>query len=520
MKTWNVVTSDVNNKAAYSRWLDRLVRPVTVDLRSAIWKNTPTGAPDGGWSRGEVHDAFLDQVSLSGPKFSPHMEEREQKELERFLLPWSERPAWSVWGPQTVDSYYDVRGGDLSTLDDDIATFRRKWGVEAVPYPFRKTANRLPSNTNSGLPWLEASWRHSDMGDALLAETQRQWIADKPRPIPPSMPMWRVDPPGKTRFAWAESKYEALYGAPFVYPIQDMMRKRAVSPFEAWDGQEVVSKSITADLESGEFEYLSCDYSKFDQSQSPELIRRVMNDLIHPMIGRYKPNMFEAITENLVSGTVVTPERLREGEHGMPSGSVATNFVDSINNALCIEGYINAYNVTNVRYWVQGDDALIRGKGLDPKDFAEFASSVYGFNAHPDKQLFGYREADFLQYSYYGENAFLPTYPAARVGWRMIGHERYAYDAKKWNEWAVIVRAVQQLNNAINHPSVDELVSWAKRGDDLSLGAELPPKTIFQKAGEAAVGMTTARARWDAGAVDARSWDVLPIQSVIRETGP
>ena len=504
-----------DNLAAFNRWLDRLSRPETQDLRSAIWKNTPSGAPEGGWSRGEVRDAFLSQVDLSGAKFSVHMAEREQKQLEYMLLPWSERPAWKDWGPQTTKSYYGPWTGALSTLDDDMATFRRKWGVSVPLYPFRKAAARLPRSSNSGLPWLSSAWM-SNIGDAVKAETQAQWTLDDPRPIPPSMPMWRVDPPGKTRLAWAESKYEALYGAPFVYPIQDALRKRTVHPFEAWEGQDVVGASITYDMKNNDAEYLSCDYSKFDQTQSPELIQTVARDLVHPMVGNKKPRMFDNWVNNLTSGELITPDRVFVGEHGMPSGSVATNFLDSIHNALCIEGYMSNYSIEDARYWVQGDDALIRGRGVDPKDFAEFASSEYGFNAHPDKQLFGHREADFLQYSYYVENDFKPTYPVSRVAWRTIGHERFSFKGSEWNQWAVVVRCLQQMNNAINNPSVDQLVRWAAKGDSLRLGAGLPPKTVFKMAGKAGKALTSERSRWDAGAGQT-PWDVLPIQKVVRE---
>jgi hypothetical protein len=403
-------------------------------------------------------------------------------------------------------------------LSNDIKLFDREFGVTAPLLPFNKAANRLPNNSNSGLPWLQAHWGQNIKG-AVLAETRAQWTQDNPREIPPSMPMWRVDPPGKVRFAWAESKYEALYGAPFVYSIQDKMRERGArttTPFDAWEGQAVVSDRIRRDMEANEgSEYLSCDYSAFDQTQSPSLLRRVGTELIHPMVGNAKPKMFQNWIENLVTGKVFTPNQLWEGEHGMPSGSVGTNFLDSINNALCLTGYIDNYGIKNSKYWVQGDDAVIRGRGVDPKDFAEFAQSEYGFRAHPDKQFFGYNQVDFLRFSYYGENDYLPTYPVSRVAWRTIGHERFSYSAKQWNEYAVIVRCLQQMNNAIDNPEIDNLVEWAATGDAMKLGAELPPREVFQKAGSAGVDMTTQRSKWDPGA-STEAWDVLPIQSVVR----
>jgi len=130
--------------------------------------------------------------------------------------------------------------------------------------------------------------------------------------------------------------------------------------------------------------------------------------------------------------------------------------------------------------------------------------------------LFGHREVDFLQYSYYGENDYQPTYPVARVGWRTIGHERFAFEGKEWNKWAVIVRTLQQMNNALDNPSVDQLVRWAAKGDSLQLGVDYPPKRVFQLAGKAAVEMTAERSRWSPESAT-QSWDVLPIQAIVRK---
>lgn len=502
-----------DNKSSFIRWMKNLTEPVTQDLRSAIWKKR-----DGEeLTRAEVREYFLDYVPMQGPGYSQHMIEREQQNLEKILLPWSVRPAWAEWGPQRVEGYYDKRQwtGRLSTLSDDIASFRKKFPIQKQPYPIRKAWHRLPGNTSSGLPWLQSQWKEK-IGAGIASEVQDRWSRDAPGEIPPSMPMWRVDPGPKVRLAWAESKYEALYGAPFVYPLADALRDVPKSPFIAWKGPDDTAASISQHMRKGNCdEYLSVDYASYDQTQSPELVRRVWNELIHPMTGSQKPNISAAWLENFTAGDLITPEGLKTGPHGVPSGSVATNFVDSINNALCVEGYMSNYGIEDGRYWVQGDDALICGHNVEPKDFSEFAQSEYGFVAHPDKQYFGIREGDFLQNSYYVENDYLPTYPAARVAWRMIGHERFSYSPGDWNQWAVVVRAIQQLNNAYHHPYINDLVRWAGAGDKLRLGANEAPRDVMRMAGKAGYHMVQERARWDLGAED-RNWDVLPVQRIIR----
>uniref|UniRef100_A0A2V0RH14 RdRp n=1 Tax=viral metagenome TaxID=1070528 RepID=A0A2V0RH14_9ZZZZ len=500
-----------DNKSGFRSWLERLTEPVDEDLRTPIW--------DPPKDRAELRDKFLDYVPLTGRGYSAHMEEREQKELKNILLPWSERPAWADWGPKAVAKMYERKTGALSTLNADMERFRSRWGVNVQPLPIRKVWHRLPSATSSGLPWLQSHWKEQ-IGAGLAAEVQHLWEQDKPMQIPPSMPMWRVDPPGKTRLAWAESKYEALFGAPFVYPLADAMRNLPQTPFSAWRSPSYTADTIQQHMRSADCEeYLSVDYSSYDATQSPELVQRVWNDLISPMYGNAKPRITKMWLENFTNGPLITPNGLTTGPHGVPSGSVATNFVDSINNALCIEGYLANYDIDSARYWVQGDDALICGKKVEPKDFAEFAQSEYGFEAHPEKQHYGVREADFLRMSYYVENDYKPTYPASRVAWRMTGYERFKHSPKDWNKWAVVVRAIQQANNAIDHPYVDDLVRWAADGDKLRLGRDLPPRKVFQLAGKAADKMTQARAAWDFGA-ETTDWSVLPIQDVIRRVVP
>jgi len=510
-----------DNKAAFDRWLNRVVRPVDEDIRSAIWGKVPERfKPEGeDIPRETVYEQFISQVPFQGRKFSQHMRMRELKESQNILKPWSLRPEWRDWGPQKVEQYYNVQTPSLSTLDNDIAIFKEQWGVSASTLPIAKVVRRLPKTTNSGLPWLTANW-FREIGPQVTAEVTNYWRKDELREIPPSMPMFRQDP-GKTRFAWAESKYEALQGANFVYPLMDKMRTTPGTPFSAWNGPAHVENSLKRSLTKGKAqEYLSIDYANYDQTQSPELVRRVYSDLLHPMLGSPKPKLFNGWLENLVAGPLVEPRgisdfRLRTGEHGVPSGSIATNFIDSINNALCITGYIDNYSISNSRYWCQGDDAVITGNGVDPNDFAEFAKSEYGFDAHPDKQYFGYQECDYLRDSYYAENNFKATYPVSRVAWRMIGHERRKYSGKAWNEWAVEVRTVQQLQNAINNPSIDEMVRFTAEGDRLELGYKLPPKDIFRNAGNVAKSIVTERSAWDIS--KGPSWDVLPIQSVIRK---
>jgi hypothetical protein len=494
-----------DNVKQFIGWMDRLSEAVTEDYRSPLF---------GELTRKQVFQEYLRNVPLEGPKFSEHMSEREHKEAERILTPWSERPPWSAWGPQTVASYYAPKDPPLNTLETATSRLKQKLGSgPGQPWPLKKAYHQLPSTTSSGLPWLVTPWK-KEVGSEVLRIVESAWANDDPIDIPPSMPMWRVDPPGKVRFAWAESKIEAIAGAPFVYPL--IADWREIPEFVAWKGPNYAQPMVSETLQTHPGNVLSIDYSTFDQTQSPKLIRHAC-DIMHEACGYRKPNFFKSWVDNLVQGPVLTPDRELTGYHGIPSGSVATNMVDTINNMLCIEGYLDSYGIDGV-YFALGDDAVIIGEGVDPVDFAEFATGDFGFVANPDKQFFSTsKAADFLQMSYYVENGYKPTYPVSRVAWRMIGYERHRYRGKDWNEWGVVVRTLQQLQNAINNPSIDKMVEWIQRdGDRLKLGADEDPQEILELAGKPAKTMTEERARWDPGAEESRPFREWEINKLVR----
>jgi len=237
-------------------------------------------------------------------------------------------------------------------------------------------------------------------------------------------------------------------------------------------------------------------------------------------MGSPKPNFFDAWIKNLTAGPVLTPDLEYTGPHGMPSGSVATNLFDSLHNAFAIEGYLLTYGIEGAKYFVQGDDAVIIGNGVDPEDFAKFVKDDYGFIAHPDKQFFSSSggAADYLRMSYYPENDFRPTYPVSRIAWRAIGHERFSFQPSQWNEWAVVVRATQQLENGIDNPSIKALIAWLMKGDKLRLGYDKSPQEILESAGKAGDVMIRERARWDPGAAQ-NDWNQWPIHRLIDEVG-
>ena len=495
-----------DNPNAFVRWMETLERSVEVDLRSAIYKDL---------TREQCASDFEHQVPMEGPRYTEHMVEREHKEFERFLTPWSIRPSWRSWGPKTVVSYYERRYPRLSTLGRDMELFRKRFLTKPLEaYPFRKSWDRLPATKSSGLPWLVTPWK-AKVGSEIYEHCKSIWSSDGRLSYPASMPMWRVDPPGKVRLAWAESKYEAVMGGPWIYPFIDWMRQ--YDQFVAWRGPEATGVKI-GDLlrKDPSLPVLSIDYSSFDQTQTPELVTTVLNELVWPSMGSIKPGVWRDWVHNFTAGPLVTPDRLVHGEHGVPSGSVATNFVDSINNALCILGYMESYGIEG-HFFVQGDDAIIIGQGVEPDTFSDFARTEYGFIAHPEKQHYGYGEADFLKMSYYAANSYLPTYPCARVGWRMIGHERYSFGGKEWGPWAVVVRAVQQLQNAIHSPAINDLVEWAAEGDSLRLGANESARKVLALSGGPGRSMTTDRARWDPGEVSALPFYMWPINLKIRE---
>nr|QQM16293.1 putative replicase [Betsystermes virus] len=228
---------------------------------------------------------------------------------------------------------------------------------------------------------------------------------------------------------------------------------------------------------------LGGDYSGYDASLPPWLIQ-VAGDIIGNWVAGGQ-TIVSTLTNSMINCVnLVTPNRIwRAQPSSMKSGSGGTNLLDSVCNLVVIYygEEIGNYKVQNCA--VQGDDFVVDAIGIDPVNMSEVAS-LFGLNAHPDKQMFEFGALSFLQklhfHGYIGGVASV-----MRTLGSILSYEKLMVNPKLWNSSADIIRARQQLDNCVFNPFYESLIGYVKEGDRYNLGGQASPKELLEAAGPA-----------------------------------
>lgn len=226
--------------------------------------------------------------------------------------------------------------------------FRRKARCSPIPLedvPFDGTKN-------SGLPYLIK--KADDYESAL--ERARQCQAGK---CPPPMIMFSRGKNLKVCRPVMAGPFEwQLIEGRFFYPLQDLLLSHD-SPYCAG------VPSMTVQARVNQLAYspwvLEMDYSGFDGSLSGLLIGSGFSILRGAMdLNTEEAALWNRIQEYFVTSPIVAPDlRCYTGrKHGVPSGSLFTQMIDSVCNAIILEYVAIRLHMDLERYIVLGDDSL------------------------------------------------------------------------------------------------------------------------------------------------------------------
>jgi len=114
---------------------------------------------------------------------------------------------------------------------------------------------------------------------------------------------------------------------------------------------------------------LEMDYSGFDGSISSKLIGMAFDIIRNNFtLSKEEDECFDYIARYFVTCPVVLPggDIVYGKKHGVPSGSMFTQMVDSIVNALAIEYACMRLRIGISRFYILGDDSVIGGYGSQP----------------------------------------------------------------------------------------------------------------------------------------------------------
>jgi hypothetical protein len=425
-----------------------------------------------GWSVEELQthlDRMFEMANEStGQKLEAMLETLELNQRKKIgprsiAKPWSERIV-------NVDEYFSSYTGSVSFKTSSATGNLRPVKVDTA-------IQSLKNTTSSGLPFLRKKGvvkfiYKSDRFERIY------WRDD------PCMMYTRTQELGKTRIVWgfpmADTIVEMMYFLPLLqYQKRLPWRAALVGPSAVDD--EVTRLFHLSQMDDREL--VSIDFNLYDASVKPELQLTAQN---------YIQSKFQDISSNLTGGSalphifnrisnigLVTPDGVRDGPHGVPSGSTFTNEIDSI-----VQKSVSEITVNNDEKTIQGDDGLYSTHDPD-RLFRDFESA--GLSVSHEKSYTSKDYCVFLQ-NYYSrgysrDGKLVGVYPLYRAWNRLVFMERWQdfQDFELEGRDYFSIRAISILENCRNHPYFEDFVLMVANLDKYKLKFTNKGLTLYQK---------------------------------------
>jgi hypothetical protein len=311
---------------------------------------------------------------------------------------------------------------------------------------------------------------------------------------------WKGHYHSKLRFVCAMPKTDTVIGKIILNKLLPTVIEYFRNPdgtrmFTALTTPERIDKNFETALQNAHsrgINLLGTDFSGYDATVPPWLIMSVA-EAIRPWFTPRAQKVLMILVRSATYGTscLLTNGVIEKCPSSIKSGSWMTNIFDSLINLVSQRYGLEAgYYKSILWQFVQGDDAVLGGIGVNPKSFVAAVTPI-GFVANVEKQYWYPDSVSFCQKIYYrGYPGGI--YPIARATASCVSLEDdvgiETDDASKF-PYVLVYRTLCRLNNAMFNPCFVELANLFKREDRLHLCANIPAAQIAHLAGEYAVKM-------------------------------
>jgi hypothetical protein len=424
--------------------LDRIVKGDDTVLVSPIGKRVGTSEVLKGWDI----IFYSNKERLNGTILQIEEDNRSKYGPRSIAVPWVDRSSG-------VDSYFSP---EVSKL---VPTHEPNLSPRLRPISLQKGIKLLKNSTNSGLPFVT---RKGDIKDQLTTDFQR--LLDRKDPC---LLFTRTQEQLKTRNVWGYPVADTLNEMLFYYPVLEYQRnlswRAALSDPAKVDLS--VSNMIKSCILRNKY-IVSIDFSLYDASVKSRLQRKAFEYISGLFQEQYKSSISH-IADRFNTIGLITPVGIRNGSHGVPSGSTFTNEVDSIAQYLCAKDF----GLADIDIQIQGDDGLYVVD--DPEVFTKHLSS-FGLNVNESKSMVSKEECTFLQNYYhlqYTRNNGLigGIYSTYRALNRIVHPERFIKigESEVTGQDYFSIRTISILENCKYHPLFEELVKYIYKLDNFNL---------------------------------------------------
>jgi len=441
----DLVELDVSNDAIdkLSRLLDKIESGDDTVLLTPMGKAKGPESILSGWdsifnaNRGKMNDILLELEDNNRSKYGPRS----------IAFPWLERKAG------IDDTFSRDEGKEIESRPQSYLRLR--------PITIDTAARFIKKQTSAGLPSM-------DKKGTVLNNTLNN-LNRKLSYRYPSIMFTRTQENSKTRTVWGYPLAAVLDEMQFYRPILEYQRN---IPWRAAlknaDDIDTAITNLIIHARDQKKSLVSIDFSNFDNSVKKSL-QKYAFEVYFPSLfqNQYRPEL-ALHGERFNTIGLVTPDSIRYGPHGIPSGSAYTNEVGSV-----VQHGISLDYDEELKYsQVQGDDGAYAVS--DPEAFKEHFRS-YGLDVNDDKSYISDEFVVYLQNLYHldyiDSGLIRGIYPTYRALLRIVYQERFndfSEDDISGKDYYAI-RTLSILENVKHHPLFRELVKYVVGLDKFNL---------------------------------------------------
>lgn len=432
-----------------------------------------------GQNRMHVVENWFDRANSWFKQSVPGLSDFEKSMLEKVgplsvMKPLAERI-------DDIDSYFSAVKIKSTPIDPKAirAFISTLHGMKVPLRDARSTSDKMRLSTNSGVPYFAR--RRSVLEETLqLINDGAQNLCDV------AILGWRGQEGGpavddiKQRVVWMFPFGRNITELQFYQPAIEKWQANNVN--SAYISMEAVEEKITNLFNTkGDNYVIVTDFSKFDQHFNEDLQNAAL-EVIKSMSTGY--NGFSWLEEvfpvKYNIPLLLQPTIIKDGKHGMGSGSGGTNFDECCAHS-CLQHEVALHHgaMLNPFSNAYGDDGYLSYDGIDVDDVIESYTS-HGQEMNADKQSASKHSAVYLRRyfhdSYRGKDGtMLGIYSTCRALGRLLYQERYyVYEDEVSYTRYVTLRAWSIIENCNRHPQFDEFVKYVISGDKYRLGLDIP----------------------------------------------
>lgn len=261
----------------------------------------------------------------------------------------------------------------------------------------------------------------------------------------------------------------------FYQPLIECAQNNNLVP--AWIGNDAVDDRITQlfDTKGPNDDIICTDFSAFDQHFNPDMSNAALTVFKHTKVDQGWLEDIYPIKYNIP--LVLDQYNIREGIHGMGSGSGGTNADETITHRILQhEAAIKAGSVLNPNSMCLGDDGILTYPGIRVEQVVDTYSS-HGQEMNLSKQMVSKTDCVYLRrwhsMDYRIKGICKGVYSTCRALGRLLYQERF-YDPDVWGPKAVAIRQLSVLQNIEWHPVREKFAAWCMKRDKYRLGIDIP----------------------------------------------